>query len=198
MTAALFPLAPIQRPPNRHARERRVASREHHDFFPTPPEATVALLERERFPGGIWECACGDGAMAVPLAAAGYAVTCTDLVDRGCGRGGVDFIAARRLPPGVQSIVTNPPFKLATAFLQRALGLGAEKVAFFCRLAFLEGQERRPLHEEHLSRVWVFSSRITLWAGDAPKEGRVERGAIAYAWFVYERGQRGAAVGWIP
>jgi hypothetical protein len=31
------------------------------DFFPTPPWATFALIENEKFGGEIWECACGDG-----------------------------------------------------------------------------------------------------------------------------------------
>ena len=39
------------------------------DFFPTPAWATHALIESERFDGEIWECACGDGAMARVLAA---------------------------------------------------------------------------------------------------------------------------------
>jgi len=35
-------------------------NREKHDFYPTPPEATNALLDRETFDGPIWEPACGD------------------------------------------------------------------------------------------------------------------------------------------
>ena len=31
------------------------------DFFPTPRWATFALIDNEKFKGGIWECACGDG-----------------------------------------------------------------------------------------------------------------------------------------
>ena len=33
-------------------------------FTPTPPYATNALLDREKFIGNIWECACGDGAIS--------------------------------------------------------------------------------------------------------------------------------------
>lgn len=38
------------------------AGRPDDDFYRTPPEATHALLDRERFDGIIWEPACGDGA----------------------------------------------------------------------------------------------------------------------------------------
>ena len=36
-----------------------------YEFYPTPPEATRALLSVEHFHGSIWECACGDGAIAI-------------------------------------------------------------------------------------------------------------------------------------
>jgi hypothetical protein len=34
------------------------------DFFPTPPWATFALIDNEKFSGEIWERACGDGTMS--------------------------------------------------------------------------------------------------------------------------------------
>lgn len=197
MSEVLFPLPAPPPASNPRSRERRVSSRAHDDFYRTPAAATAALLARESFPGYVWECACGDGAMAEPIEDAGYCVHATDLVDRGYGQGGVDFLAAKTLPPGCESIITNPPFKLGTAFMRHAIGLGARKVALLCRVAFLEGQERRPILEEHLSRVWIFSSRITLWRGDDPA-AQDKGGAMAFAWFVFERGHRGASIGFIP
>ena len=38
--------------------------RQKDDFYPTPPDAIYPLLEREKFEGEIWECACGDGAIS--------------------------------------------------------------------------------------------------------------------------------------
>ena len=66
------------------------------EFYPTPPEATRALLAAESFKGPIWEPACGDGAIARELRAAGYDVVATDLVDYGYGEGGRDFLAEPR------------------------------------------------------------------------------------------------------
>lgn len=216
MTAELLPglealstyEAPLPRRANVHARERRVASRaDHdHDFFPTPPSMTQALLDRESFPGIVWEPACGDGAMSNVIRDAGYFTFSTDLIDRGYGDGGVDFLKATELPKltrqRVESIITNPPFALATQFLRHSLALGARKVALLCRVAFLAGQDRREVLEQHLSRVWIFSKRHTLWAkGQEPERKPGEKkktGSIEYAWFVFERGQTGGKIGWIP
>lgn len=42
------------------------------EFYPTPPEATRALLSVEAFDGPIWEPACGEGAITRELIAAGH------------------------------------------------------------------------------------------------------------------------------
>ena len=43
------------------------------------------------------------------LEACGHRVVSTDLVDRGYGEVGRDFLAETQLPVGVTAIVTNPP-----------------------------------------------------------------------------------------
>ena len=60
-------------------------------FYPTPPEATQALLDREKFIGNVYECACGDGAMSKVLIKNGYNVYSSDLIDRGYGKTKLDF-----------------------------------------------------------------------------------------------------------
>lgn len=78
------------------------------DFYPTPPEATRALLSVERFSGTIWEPACGDGAISKVLLAHGYSVVSTDLIYRGFGTGGVNFLTQTQTR--ARNIVTNPPY----------------------------------------------------------------------------------------
>ena len=78
------------------------------EFYPTPPEATRALLSVESFEGDIWEPACGDGAISKVLEAAGYQVVSTDLIDRGFGAGGHNFLKSSR--PLAKNIITNPPY----------------------------------------------------------------------------------------
>jgi hypothetical protein len=85
--------------------------RQDRDFYPTPARVTEALLSRIRLPDGIWEPCCGDSAMARVLESHNHRVIGTDLVDRGYGEVGRDFLAETGLPDGVTAIVTNPPYR---------------------------------------------------------------------------------------
>lgn len=184
----------------RHA-QRRVGvavdyeNREKDDFYPTPPEATEALLAKERFDGSIWEPACGDGAISKVLQARGYDVISTDLVDRGFGASRVDFLMeSQAMAP---NIVTNPPFKYVAPFLRQAVSLSTGKVAMLLRLACLEGQNRRKIYEASpLARVWVFAGRITIWRNGI--EGSHAGGMTAFAWFVWDHSHKGPpTLGWL-
>src|SRR3954453_12963614 len=84
--------------------------RQDKDFYPTPAWVTEALLRTVRLPKGIWEPCCGDGAMARVLESHGHHVVATDLVDRGYGEGGRDFLLETRLPASVTASGTNPPY----------------------------------------------------------------------------------------
>lgn len=161
------------------------------DLYETPPEAVRSLLAIEKLPKLIWEPACGPGAIVRELRAAGHTVVATDLVDYGCAKSGAgfDFLALRRAPPDVRYVVTNPPYKYATAFARKALEL-VPNVALLMRLAFMEGTGRSDvLDGGRLRRVHVFSRRLPMmhragWTG--PKAAS----AVAFAWFVWE-GERG-------
>jgi hypothetical protein len=168
-------------------------NREKNDFYPTPPEGTRALLNVESFDGEIWEPACGDGRMSRVLEAAGYRVMSSDLIDRGYGETGVDFLATRRTVP---NIVTNPPFKLALPFVRHALECTTGKVAMLVRLAWLEGHRRMELFQTTpLARVWVFSKRLSMPRAGGPTPAG---GMIAFAWLVWEQGHDGPpTIGWI-
>lgn len=172
------------------------AERERDDFYPTPPEGTRALLSVERFHGSIWEPACGDGAMSRELEAAGYDVISTDLIERGFGVSGVDFLLDYQTR--AQNVVTNPPFKQAEEFARHALNVVPGKVALLCRLAWLEGIQRRRLFiGTPLARVWVFSRRLRMQRGRLLRPDE-SGGILAFAWFVWEPGHVGApALGWL-
>lgn len=166
---------------------KRSADLEGPDFFPTPRWATYALVENEPFHGDIWECACGDGAMAEVLAEAGNRVQGSDLYDRGYGEIGVDFLRATRRAP---NIITNPPYNSAEGFVASGLKLAQNKFALLLRLAFLEGANRARaiFHVTPPSRVWVFSERITFYMKGATIAGS---GTTAYAWFVWDKQHTG-------
>lgn len=171
--------------------------REPNDFYSTPGEATYDLLAREQFSRYVWEPACGTGAISTVLEDADYNVVSTDLLYRGYGEGGRDFLAEPELL--APSIITNPPFKLANEFAIHGMELGAKKMALFLRLAFLEGSKRHQILWSKYPpvRVWVFSRRLTLWRGDDPNP-QSKGGAIPFCWIIWERGFKGTpTLGWI-
>lgn len=163
----------------------RMHYRSEGEYYATPPACTEALLKHigGLEPKTIWEPACGDGQISRVFEAHGYDVTSTDLVDRGYGTAGVDFLRTT----GLRSphIVTNPPFNLAQEFIEHAIGLGAEFIAMFLRISFLEGRKRAAtLFAEHPpAEIHVLSKRPTLWRGG--ELGRTG-GAIAFGWWIWE------------
>jgi hypothetical protein len=162
--------------------------REVTDFYPTDPALTCTLLEHEQFAGAIWEPACGDGAMARILKRRqAMPVISSDLVARGYGRGGVDFLRTKALR--APNVITNPPFRHWQAFAGHALELGADKVALLGRLLLLEGWERSQFFQRtRLTRVWVVGRAKMLPPGAKDKG---HNGMIAFAWFVWQRGYAG-------
>jgi hypothetical protein len=169
-------------------------NREANDFYPTHPGATKALLSVEPFEGPIWEPACGEGDITRVLEEAGHTVISTDLVDRGFGEARRDFLMEWQ--PQAPNIITNPPFKLASEFVEKSLSLTTSKVAMFLRLAFLEGVERGGIFpSQPLARVWVMSRRVPMWRGEV----RNEIGSLmAMAWFVWDHSHSGPPqLGWL-
>ena len=153
------------------------------DFFPTPPWATFALIDNEKFSGEIWECACGDGSMSRVLKQTGQPVHSSDLYDRGYGEVGADFLHATRT---ADNIVTNPPYNCAEGFVASGFRLANRKFALLLRLAFLEGANRANtiFFKMPPARVWVFSERITFYPSGVEPKGS---GTTAYAWFVWDK-----------
>lgn len=166
---------------------KRRADMDGPDFYPTPRWATFALIDNEPFQGAIWECACGDGAMAEVLKETGNPIESSDLYDRGYGEIGHDFLNTRRT---YRNIITNPPFHSAEGFVANALQNAEAKFALLMRLAFLEGANRANtiFHQHPPSRVWVFSERITFYMKGAQVAGS---GTTAYAWFVWDKNHSG-------
>jgi hypothetical protein len=108
------------------------------DAYWTPPEATTALLKIESVPRSVADPACGSGAILDVLRAAGHIVRGADIVDYGWPHTVVrDYLAGTVAMNGV-AIVTNPPYRLAQRFIEKALGDGTRFAAFLLRLNFPE------------------------------------------------------------
>jgi hypothetical protein len=85
------------------------------DFYPTPADATLALVKALALPRGtrIWEPACGEGHMVKVLKQCGYSVLATDISM------GANFLTKSYEP--CDWIITNPPFSIADKFIERCL-----------------------------------------------------------------------------
>ena len=115
------------------------------DYYATEPKAAELLLEQEEFHHTIWECACGEGHLAKVFEAHGHEVISTDLVYRGYGDPvSLDFLN-ETIDDFEGDVITNPPYKFALEFVQRALESvkPGRKVAMFLKLQFLEGKSRK-------------------------------------------------------
>jgi len=91
------------------------------EFYPTPKEVTILLLEFLKIPKDnvIWESACGKGNMSRTMENMGYAVISYDLNDMGYGDTGIDFLTSNY--GGFDWIITNPPFNISEDFIHRCI-----------------------------------------------------------------------------
>ena len=169
--------------------------REAFDYYATDPKAVEMLLELEQFSPVIWEPACGEGHISKVLQAHGYEVISTDLVYRGFGDPEpLDFLK-ETLEGFEGDIITNPPYSAGLEFVQRALESvrPGGKVAMFPKVQFLEGQKRGAFFKDTPPRtVYISRSRLACYKnGDMSAK---PESAIAYAWYVWEKGFTGDPV----
>jgi hypothetical protein len=176
------------------ARNYAQNDRETNDYYATEPKAIELLCDIEMFSPIIWECACGEGHLAKALEDRGYKVISSDLIDRGYGNGGVDFLKCDK--PFNGDIITNPPYKYAQEFVEHALSIITEghKVIMFLKVQFLEGKARRKLFEKYPpKRIYVSSSRLRC-AMNGDFEKYAKSNAVSYAWFIWEKGYKGDTI----
>lgn len=181
--------------------------REINDYYATDPKAAELLLEVEPDLNNIWECACGEGHLAKIFKEHNKLGLATDLIYRGYGNPNpIDFLTYDDYWNG--DIVTNPPYKYAKEFIEKALSLvdNGRKVCMFLKVQFLEGKERKNFFKEYPPKtIYISSSRIPcalngefeLWNEEKQKKVPVSS-AVAYGWFVWEKGYAGKpSIEWI-
>lgn len=108
------------------------------DFYPTPPEATIALLNFLNLKPGtvIWEPACGQGHMSNVMKEYGYCVLETDL------QLGVDFLQTPC--KDCDWIITNPPFSVSEQFIKQCVKHG-KPFAFLLKSQYWHAKKRLSL-----------------------------------------------------
>jgi hypothetical protein len=169
-------------------------ARKDRDLYETPEWVTRALLPH--IPGrvrGIWEPAAGGDMMAQALRAAErqFYVIASDIYD------GMDFLKEPVDPPrgwgngGIEAIITNPPYELATAFIEHAIRMMARPlgmVAMLLRTDFDHAKTRVHLFGEcpAFAKKLVLTKRIR-WFEDSKGSP-----SFNHAWFIWDWKHQGA------
>ena len=193
--------------------------RQEDDFYATDPKALEALINapcvsynqrtqdvllncfRDR---GycIWEPAAGNGNLSNYLCEHGYNVIASDLKYRGCTDGsiidGLDFLTTypynkfKGAAAHPYVILTNPPYSLATEFIEHALNIlpnGGLYIALM-NITYLHGIDRykRVYSKGTLREVYVFSKKIHVYKNNIPTG---HTSMCVYAWYVFQKGYNG-------
>lgn len=193
--------------------------REINDFYATDPKALELFLDKINEDGIklhniIWECACGKGHLSKTLEKRGYNVFSTDLVSRGFGIGGVDFlkytkkekidfcdnnkfyyIEGREDLPISMDILTNPPYKYALDFVKHSLDILEDGyyAIFFLKIQFLEGKARKKFFENYPPKYVYVNSARQLCAMNGEFE-KYNATALCYCWFIWQKGYKGEPI----
>ena len=177
--------------------------RQSEDFYATEPSAMELFYERWNKDGNefyfkIWEPACGMGHLSKVLENHRHEVMSTDLIYRGYGEGGINFLDdvqfdAKDFWEG--DILTNPPFKLAEKFIEKGISrlFEGRYLFLFLKIQFLEGQNRKKLFEKYPPKyVYCYSARQK-----CARDGEFEKYTATtqfYAWYVWEKGFTGETI----
>jgi hypothetical protein len=178
--------------------------RETNDYYATDPEALdklfCALGYRDDLFSCVWECACGQGHLSKRMRdlLPDASILNSDLVARGFECEIIDFLEYDNPDSFDGEIITNPPYKYAREFVEKAIETVTDGhlVCMFLKLTFLEGQKRRKMFERYPPKtVYVSSERmVCALNGNFDNAGS----AVAYAWFVWEKGYAGKpTIEWI-
>lgn len=198
--------------------QRRVEAHDSLDDFPTPPWATRALCEWLKEQGfnlsfkTVREPAANRGHMVKPLREYFADVLASDVFDYGYGFPVEDYLfGPASMLAETDWTITNPPFRLAQQFIERALERSRVGVAMIVRSAFTEGQDRCLDLFLKLPPAFVlqFSERVVMHKGKLrqagakyidPADGKEKRAssATSYSWVIWLKGEDDTRLRWIP
>lgn len=170
------------------------AVRSLNDFYATPPLATHKLLQLESFDINVWEPACGMNHIADILRENGHTVRTSDIINMldDDSIEIIDFLKHSETFCG--DIITNPPYNKGMEFVEKALEVVADgsKVAMFLKLQFLESAKRYKLFKKYPPKtIYVSVNRLGCSATGEFNENGNAPSAIAYCWYIWEKGFTG-------
>ena len=185
--------------------------RNEHDFYIEDDwcfDALIAVMGRSDFEAGIYDPACGIGTILAGAERFGLRGIGSDIVDHrpldGPFQLTFKFAGLRNFltegeRPGVwPSMVFNPPYGKAQAFIEKALHevKPGGVVAALLPASFRYSQERYEFfNRPEIERIISISKRPSMPDGDALIAGTVKRGGgkTNYDWMVFRAGGRSAA-----
>jgi len=164
--------------------------REVNDFYATPPEEVCNILQYEKVNDTILEPCCGMGHMAKGILKynADIKIIATDLIERGYGESGLDFLSNNYpYTKDIKTIIMNPPFKLIEEFVNKALEIAEEKTILFARNQFIESQSRYEniFKDNPPIRIYQYVDRVA-----CAKHGDFDKklsSNMAFSWFVWDK-----------
>ncbi|TCL09548.1 hypothetical protein BXY66_1599 [Shimia isoporae] len=176
---------------------RQTTARKKDDFYPTPPEATAALMAaeakdiRHHAPWVIWEPCVGNGAMAEVIRNMGFTVIGSDLHTRWPETENFiqrDIFDWEARP--ADAVITNPPFNLMSKrdgtapFFTHLMQLGVPYIAMLLGAQWPYAQNRKWLHDTMpMSRIYPIRWRLQWSEGKNPPQ--------SHNWVVWDRNHHG-------
>jgi hypothetical protein len=195
---AMSTLSTRHMPPARNLQPRRLRAhlwaRERFSHYVEPGWVARRLFDVEHFDGGLHDPACGFGRIVQAAWEIGLDATGADIVDRGFGDTGIDFLTDTT--PRT-NICCNPPFNIVRKFIAHALEVTTGKVAAIMPVPRLNAAHW--LQDTPLARVWLLTPRPSMPPGHVIARGEKPGGGKEdFAWLVWIRDYAGSPrLGWL-
>lgn len=172
------------------------------DFYATDPKTVELFLKKFEVNNStanlntILEPACGTGNICKVLRKhfPNAKIEANDLIYRGYGKGGVDFL---NYDGNADMVITNPPFSLAKEFIEKALTISNKYVIMLCKIQLLEGISRKSMFETTpLKYVYVHTTRQATWKNGEQLDPNGKKWAttMCMAWFVWDKNYDGEPI----
>ncbi len=175
------------------------------DLYTTDENSVRLFLDKFKqdgynLEGVIWENAVGLGSISNTIKEyyPNNKIIETDLIDRGIGKGNIDFLNHNFKEFKADTIITNPPFSLLNDFISRGLELTNKYLIYFAKIQTLEGVNRIAILENSpLKYVYIHKNRQNTYRNNErlnPVTGKKWSTTTVMCWFVWDKEYNGEPI----